>query len=369
MAHDVIVVGGGIAGLTASAYLARAGCSPLLIEKQQKCGGLINTFERDGFIYDGGIRALENSGVLFPMLKQLGLDLEFVKNEISLGQEDQVLRILSERDLKAYHNLLNSYFPENRDEISQIIIQIRKIMDYMEVQYSIDNPAFLDPVEDRQYLVKKILPWIVKYAFTVPKINKLNEPVVSFLKRYTKNQALLDIITQHFFTDTPAFFALSYLKIYLDYFYPLGGTGRLPAALVDYIRENQGTIQTDTQIVTINPREKLLVDANKNEYYYKQLIWAADLKSLYHLINSDHLSDPDEKHTFLNRREEITDKVGNDSVFTVYLAVDLNPDYFSNISSGHFFYTPKSLGESAAGPLPINEDRTSIKKWLELFFS
>ncbi len=79
MDYDVIVVGGGLAGLTASAYLAKAGHSTLLLEKEAACGGLVHTFERDGFVFDGGIRAMENSGILFPMLRHLGLEVIFRK--------------------------------------------------------------------------------------------------------------------------------------------------------------------------------------------------------------------------------------------------------------------------------------------------
>ena len=72
----------------------------------------------------------------------------------------------------------------------------------MKVQYGIDNPIFLDIKKDRDYMMKEILPWMVKYALTVRKITALNMPVVDFLKQYTANQSLLDIITQHFFHDT-----------------------------------------------------------------------------------------------------------------------------------------------------------------------
>ena len=46
MKYDAIVVGGGIAGLTSAAFLAKAGRSVLLCEKENACGGLLNTFER-----------------------------------------------------------------------------------------------------------------------------------------------------------------------------------------------------------------------------------------------------------------------------------------------------------------------------------
>ena len=240
MKYDAIVVGGGIAGLTSAAFLAKAGHSVLLCEKENAPGGLLNTFERDGFFFDGGIRATENSGVLFPMLKKLGLDIEFVRNKISVGIEDRVIRINDVGAVQAYQELLNELYPENRQEISAIITQIEKIMAYMEVQYGIDNPVFLDIKEDRDYFIKTILPWMVKYAITAPKISKLQEPVVDFLRRYTQNQSLLDIICQHFFQETPAFFALSYIKLYLEYKYPLGGIGRIVEKMVDLYRKKPG---------------------------------------------------------------------------------------------------------------------------------
>ena len=49
MKYDTIIVGGGIAGLTAAAYLSRAGQSVLVVEKQPKVGGLVQTFSRNGF--------------------------------------------------------------------------------------------------------------------------------------------------------------------------------------------------------------------------------------------------------------------------------------------------------------------------------
>jgi phytoene dehydrogenase-like protein len=69
------------------------------------------------------------------------------------------------------------------------------------------------------------------------------------------------------------------------------------------------------------------------------------------------------------RQTEITDKVGNDSVYTVFMEVDLDKSYFANKASEHFFYTPTRSGQSLAGPIPIRRDRAAIEKWLEEFFS
>jgi phytoene dehydrogenase-like protein len=77
-----------------------------------------------------------------------------------------------------------------------------------------------------------------KYALTVRKVAAKNQPVDEYLQSFTHNQSLIDIIAQHFFTKTPAFFALSYFHLYQDYFYPKGGTGTFIQALVDLIQHN-----------------------------------------------------------------------------------------------------------------------------------
>ena len=49
-----------------------------------------------------------------------------------------------------------------------------------------------------------------------------------YLADKTNNQSLIDILTQFFFKETTTSFALGYFHVWLDYFYPKGGTGLLP---------------------------------------------------------------------------------------------------------------------------------------------
>ena len=369
MDYDVIIVGGGIAGLTAAAYVAQAGHKTLLCEKESTCGGLVRTFERNGFVYDGGIRAIENSGIVFPMLRQLGLDIDFIKSPVSVGIEDRVIRLDSVESLLAYQALLTDMFPDSRDEIAAIIERIRVIMGYLDVLYGIDNPAFLDMKKDRDYLLKVILPWMPKYALTVRKIAALSEPVVDYLRRYTQNQSLLDMIAQHFFQDTPAFFALSYFKLYLDYNYPRGGTGTLPGQLVQFIEDHGGAISTDTEIVAVDPEKQLVTDAQGQTHSYRELVWAADLKTLYRMMDPETIGDTAIKRAVLERQTAVAGKTGGDSVFTVYLALDLDKSYFADRASAHFFYTPRRDGQTKAGPWPVGASREAIEAWLEKFFA
>ena len=106
MKYDVLIAGGGIAGLTAAAYLSKAGYHLLLCEKEHQTGGLVNSFVHDGFVFDGGIRAIENSGIVQPMLKQLDINLDFLPNPVSIGIGDDIITLASKESLTDYRELL-----------------------------------------------------------------------------------------------------------------------------------------------------------------------------------------------------------------------------------------------------------------------
>jgi phytoene dehydrogenase-like protein len=364
---DVIVVGAGIAGLTASAFLAKSGHSVLLLEKDEKVGGCVNSFERDGFVFDGGIRAIENSGVLFPMLQQLGIEIELIKNNISIGLEKDVIRLKSTASLADYEDMLRKYFPDNAADVKKIFAEIEKIANYMDVIYGIDNPLFLDMKKDKKYLVMVILPWLFKYLITIRKIEKLKEPIKNHLARITTNESLIEIIAQHFFRDTPSFFALGYLKIYLDYYYPEGGTQVLPDKLKNCISDCGAKIQNNTEIKEIDPEQHQLSDQNANNYTYNKLIWAADLKTLYNIVNVDSINNSRVKIDVITKKQSIADKTGGDSIFALYLCVDLDKKYFSDIATEHFFYTPYSRGLLRASTIRFSDKEETIECLEEYF--
>ena len=139
---DIIVVGGGAAGLTSAAYSSKEK-SVLVLEKENSFGGLVGSFERDGFVFDSGIRAFENSGIIFPMLKELGIEMEFSPNIVSIGISDKIVRLENKESLYEYESMLNELFQEEKNSIGEIIKLIEKIMDDMDVLYGIDNPLFI----------------------------------------------------------------------------------------------------------------------------------------------------------------------------------------------------------------------------------
>jgi len=372
--YDTIIIGGGIAGLTSAVYLARAGQKILLIEKNKEFGGLVNSFNRDGFHFEAGVRALESAGIIFPMLEDLDIKLDFVRSKVSVGIEDKILDIEDLNSIQEYRDLLVSLYPDSEDDIDRFIKLMRKIMKHLDVLYGIENPVFKDLKKDTAYIFKKLLPWLPKFIFTVGKINRLNEPVEGYLEEIIQNRSLRDIISQHFFKSTPTFFALSYFSLYLDYFYPKGGVGKLAEVLVDKIHAFNGVLKSNTTITEIDAKGQLLVDDNNQHYAYNNLIWAADLKTFYKITRIDGLSIKIQEK-FETIKEAIMVGKGSESVFSLYLEVDLPLSYFGGIANGHFFYTPSKAGLNNIHRDELNKmltnwqdtDKAQVFSWLNRF--
>ena len=346
MRYDAIIVGGGIAGLTSAAYLAKNGYKIRLCEKEDHVGGLVSSFYYDGFLFDAGVRGIVDSGIVKPMLKQLNIDVEFVRSIVSIGIEEEMIQVEAMNSLNAYRDMLVKLYPDSKKDIHAILQDIRKIMDYMDVLYGIENPLFKDLVKDRKYVFKILIPWLFQFMAKSGKIKQFNLPVHEHLSRLTNNQSLIDIISQHFFQKTPASFALSYFSLYLDYEYPVKGTYDLVEKMQDHIIKFGGTICTDTKIKRIDYFNKTLFDQNNQQYEYNQLIWAADPNQLYKAVDMETIKDVKITHEIEKQKELLLGKRGGDSIYSLFLAVDLDREYFLKKSTGHVFYTPNKTGQS-----------------------
>ena len=70
---DVLVIGGGLAGLTAAATAKRAGAGSVLVLEGQEPGGRARVTEKDGFTFNLGAHALYVGGEAMTVLQRLGI--------------------------------------------------------------------------------------------------------------------------------------------------------------------------------------------------------------------------------------------------------------------------------------------------------
>jgi len=372
--NKVVIVGAGMAGLTAGAYLCKENYDVLLLDKSDRTGGLVSTFERDGFSFDTGPRAFVNSGMVKPILKDLNIDWETMGNKISIAIEDEMVRVDSMHSMNEYEQMLINLYPEEIDDIEKIIKHIRKLSEYTEILNRFDNPYFVDYFSDKKFLVKEFLPWTLKLLYALRKFKQFNMPMEKFLEGLTDCQPLRDILTQFFFKETPTYFALGYFWVWLDYFYPKGGTGTLPKILHDKILVGGGKFKLNTQIDEVIPSELKVIDSEGNEYEYDYLIWSADLKTLYKKINQIGLNSNITKKIDA-QAQIISSSKPAESSFIIYIAVDRPSSCFKDNGGAHVFYTQSKQGlgdtnKRIKEDLLVNFDSKSkddILAWLDDF--
>ena len=71
--YDVAIIGGGMAGLISGLYLQKMGKRSIILEHGNQPGGNMSGIWRKGFYFDCGDQSFESFGIMFPILKDLGL--------------------------------------------------------------------------------------------------------------------------------------------------------------------------------------------------------------------------------------------------------------------------------------------------------
>lgn len=75
---DVIVIGGGISGLTCAYFLKQAGANVRLLESSSRLGGPIRTVREKGFLFELGPQSFLSTDLLGKLIADLGLEGELL---------------------------------------------------------------------------------------------------------------------------------------------------------------------------------------------------------------------------------------------------------------------------------------------------
>jgi phytoene dehydrogenase-like protein len=144
MNKHIVIVGGGLGGLSAGVACAQAGCSVTLFEKQPHTGGYATSFSRGGFIFDPSLHAMPAAGKgdsFDRLAHELGIsdNIHFLKIEkgfcARLGPETFQMPA----EFAALLDYLSATFPAQRKGLARMHGDIMRLAP---VYYNIVEGAF-----------------------------------------------------------------------------------------------------------------------------------------------------------------------------------------------------------------------------------
>ncbi len=343
----ILVIGGGLAGLAAAATAASKDCEVLLFEAEEKLGGLAGSFCRDGYLWDKGARAVEDSGVLKPFLRRLGLGaaVDFIPESVSLGVEGKLLTIDGDPAIRDWFALLQEFHPTRKNALVALLEETQKAVAASDTLYSGSNPLF----SSLGAMLAKTLWWNLRNKGLFERISNREDslaiPLTQLLQRLDTGEDLIRLIAQPFFPGTSVFFGLGYFRLYRDYYYPRQGMGSLAGAIENYIKGKGEKLFTGTRIESIiaeNGKARGVRLQNGDTFEADSIIAAQDAKTLLRLL--PHHSLP------ADFNEKIEQGKPGESIFTLYLEVDKDPESIRPRGLAHAIISPDRAGLALLSP-------------------
>ncbi len=250
--YDVIIIGGGIGGLTVGNYLAQSGFATVILEKNAKVGGYMSSFQRRGYTFEGGLTSFGSSGIVFPILEELELrdKIEFVPTKRQIITEDFNVRI--DGSLIELFQSLAEVYPEERKQLQAYFKWIEMVCRGFDSLFEL--PIFVG----NWY---QAIPGVMKMFLRNP----------SFLKFLLQGQHSTNRdLHERFFRDSrlkkllnrlgyPVMSVLvtggMWYSLKTDYWYPLGGMQVFSDLLAQKFQQLGGEICLNSEVTKINLKD------------------------------------------------------------------------------------------------------------------
>lgn len=353
MSHDVIIIGGGIGGLTCGSLLAKNGLNTLIVEQHSKPGGYVTSYSRNGFLFDvvhviGGLR---KGAPLERIYSYLGLDkkIEFIEVEKVFKFIYPDVSIDCYTDINKYKQQLLDNFPKEKDGIHRYFKTSQSI--WNELVASHYKPSFLQLLS---YPLR--FPHLVKYQ---------NATYEAFLDQFIKDGKLKELLGSgwgYLGLHNRSISALYIIGMYMSYhaggaWYPKGGYQAMSNAFAECFREHGGSLRLKTKV------KKILVEGNRavgvelddgETIRAKQVISNADTKKTFlHFVGEENMS------------KEFTDKIKSiqQSVSGFVVRLGVKMELPKELHCGCIMYFPDyGIAENTFALAAKDEIETDIGK-------
>jgi prolycopene isomerase len=324
---DVIVVGGGIGGLTAAALLAKAGKAVLLAERHDRPGGYAHSFKRKRYIFDAGVHLTSGctlhgypgGQVIAKVLQAIGASdaVEFIPVDPFSHACYPGIDIAMPQVLDAFTATLGKLFPGEMQGLQSFLQLCLRVAEQAAIADEVMNAG--DPIQIRQRLAL-----LMKYR---------RATLAEVCGCYFGDERLQALLATHwpYLGLPPSKLSFVYwAAMFSGYlsggaYYCKGGFQAWAEALAEGIRRHGGTVRYNSavkRILVANGKVHGVVLESGQRLMADTVIANADMRqTVLQLAGAEHFPE-----RFVRRIETMTPSL---SIFAVYIATDLDLTQFN----------------------------------------
>jgi phytoene dehydrogenase-like protein len=233
--RHVLIVGGGLAGLSAGCYLRASGFRTTIVEHHSSLGGVCASWTRGPYTIDGCLQWL-TGGAFDVLYRELGLlprlQLRTLNEFATYRDVRSGVEVVVGRDLDEIARQLRAISPADAAEIDSVVAGARKLV------------GLKPPIEQAPELttfrqqIKKL--WSMRHE--LPTIEQFRVPLGKWTAQWLESEALRRFFLRLMPADAPVLF-LQMMLGYLEQGWlsrPDGGARALLEALIDTYRSLDG---------------------------------------------------------------------------------------------------------------------------------
>ena len=348
-----VIIGSGMSGLTAAAYLARDGAEVDVFEQADHIGGVTWTMHKEGFAWDLGPLMSEGFAPGEPtgnLLAELGCAdrFQFVRGDRGVTFPDfAILRGPEYAGPYWRRERMKEVFPHEADNLDRYYKFYDGMMDLMSLnrQAEAANPLMALLLKLRMApRFNRVKPWqdwsarqLMDHFFTDPKLKAILLAILGDMVVLPSEFAALAIpaLNPENYYERRIPLKVSAAGPRLAYYFPLDGWGSLVEAVASVVRENGGRLHTS------RPVRRILVE--------RERVRGVELADGQRVEADLVLTSGDARECFLKLigREalpsdfaaKIDDVPLMESVFMVHLGVDMDPTPYQDVALNYYYGT------------------------------
>jgi phytoene desaturase len=291
LSKNLIIIGAGFAGLSAAAFMAKAGWNVTVIDKNETAGGRAKQLKAEGFTFDMGPSWYWMPDVFERFFEQFG---KKISDYYSLIRLDPSYRVYWQNE--------STDIPANYEELRNLFESIeagsaKKLDRYLKEAFTKYKIGIRDLVYKPGQSLSEFLDWnVIKNSFRLDVFTSIRSHVAKYFQDARLKQLMefpilfLGALPQ----NTPALYSLmNYADIVGGTWYPKGGMFEVVKAM-ETLAEEQGVqfvFGEEAKEIVIEKNKAKKVVTNKNEYSGDAVISGADYYfTEFHLLPEKYRS-------------------------------------------------------------------------------